>query len=49
MWNQKNFQQRALYNAAKLFVDQLGKSEDYAELRKVTLLSILNFPFLASN
>ncbi|MEM7495145.1 MAG: Rpn family recombination-promoting nuclease/putative transposase, partial [Myxococcota bacterium] len=33
VWDQKNFQQRALYNAAKLFVDQLGKGEDYAELR----------------
>ncbi|MEM7496221.1 MAG: PD-(D/E)XK nuclease family transposase, partial [Myxococcota bacterium] len=30
------------------FVDQLGKGEDYTELREVTLLSILDFSFLAS-
>ncbi|MEM7589177.1 MAG: Rpn family recombination-promoting nuclease/putative transposase [Myxococcota bacterium] len=46
VWDQKDFQYRALYAAAKAYVDQLQAGEQYKHLRKVTLLSILGFCFL---
>ena len=46
--DQRDFEHRAVYYVAKSFVNQLKKGEDYTQLRKVTLLSILDFPFLES-
>ena len=46
--NQGDFAHRAVYYVAKSFVHQLKKGEDYNQLRKVTLLSILDFRFLDS-
>ena len=46
--NQGDFDHRAVYYVAKSFVHQLKKGEDYSQLRKVTLLSILDFRFLDS-
>ncbi|MEM7588548.1 MAG: Rpn family recombination-promoting nuclease/putative transposase [Myxococcota bacterium] len=44
--DQKDFEHRAVYYLAKSFVSQLKKGDDFIQLRKVTLLSILDFPFL---
>ena len=46
--NRGDFEHRALYYVAKSFVRQLKKGEGYNKLRKVTLLSILDFHFLDS-
>jgi len=46
VWDQKDFQHRALYAAAKAYIDQLKAGQGYKHLRKVTLLSILGFRFL---
>ena len=44
--DKNDFEQRVLYYVAKSFVRQLKKGEKYTKLRKVTLLSILDFVFL---
>ena len=41
--NKGNFKDRAMYYWAKMFSDELKKSEDYAELRKTVSINILNF------
>ena len=46
VWDQHDFQHRAVYAAAKAYTDQLQAGQNYQHLRKVTLLSILGFPFL---
>ena len=46
MLDQHDFEHRALYYVAKSFVGQLKRGDKYTQLRKVTLLSILDFAFL---
>ena len=46
--NRGDFAHRAVYYVAKSFVNQLKRGDDYSRLRKVTLLSILDFRFLES-
>ena len=44
----EEFPQRILHYVAKAIVDQLESGQNYNDLRRVTLLSIVNFPLLKS-
>jgi predicted transposase/invertase (TIGR01784 family) len=46
--DKRDFEHRALYYMSRSYADQLKRGESYINLRRVTLLAVLDFPFLRS-